>query len=117
MYEIECYDFDYDSFHRWTERQLDKIYEKLEDSDEFTNIKEYSRIYSKVQSKYPKDNRHKTKSGKEFFFRGVDPKNNKVLVQVATKDGWQDRSYSEDDFNNFIVSPELFESKKNRKKY
>jgi hypothetical protein len=28
---------------------------------------------------------------------------------VATKDGWQDRSYSEDEFNNFLVSPELFE--------
>jgi hypothetical protein len=117
MYEIECYDFDYDSFHRWTERQLDKIYEKLEDSDEFTNVNEYSRIFREVQKKYPKDNRNTTKSGKEFFFRGVDPKNNRILVQVATKDGWQDRSYSEDEFNNFIVSPELFESKKIRKKY
>jgi hypothetical protein len=117
MYEIECYDFDYDSFHRWTERQLDKIYEKLEDSDEFTNVNEYSRIFREVLKNYPKDERHKTKSGREFFFRGVDPKNNRILVQVATKDGWQDRSYSEDEFYNFIVSPELFESKKIRKKY
>lgn len=117
MYETECYDFDDESFNRWVTRQLDKIYEKLEDSEQFSNVKEYSRIYNDVHSKYPKDNRHTTKTGKEFFFRGVDPKNNKILVQVATKDGWQDRSYSEDEFYNFIVSPELFESKKIRKKY
>ena len=117
MYETECYDFDDESFNRWVTRQLDAIYEKLEDSDQFSNVKEYSRIYNDVQSKYPKDYRQTTKTGKEFLFKGVDPKNNRILVQVATKDGWQDRSYSEDEFNNFTVSPELFESKKIRKKY
>jgi hypothetical protein len=117
MYEIDCYDFDNDSFNRWTSRQLDKIYEKLEDSDEFTNVNEYSRIFREVLKNYPKDERHKTKSGREFFFRGVDPKNNRILIQVFGEGGLENRSYSEDEFNNFIVSPELFESKKIRKKY
>jgi hypothetical protein len=56
------------------------------------------------------NNRYKTKSGREFFIRKIDPATNKIIVQVFKKEGgMEDRSYTEEEFNNFLVSPELFE--------
>jgi hypothetical protein len=56
------------------------------------------------------NNRYKTKSGREFFYRGINPKNNRILIQVFKNiNGLEDRSYNEEEFNNFLVSPELFE--------
>ena len=116
-WDIECTDFDDESFNRVVEDQLDKILEKMEDSEDFIDVYGYSNIYDKITKQFKFNNRYETKSGREFFFRGVDPKNNRILIQVFGEGGLENRSYSEDEFNNFIVSPELFESKKIRKKY
>ena len=64
MYEIECDDFDDESFQRYVSDNLDDIYEKIENSEEFSNVSEYSRIYREVTSKYPIDTNSKTKYGK-----------------------------------------------------
>jgi len=109
-WEIECTDFDSESFNRDVEDQLDKILEKIEDSDDFVDVGKYSEIYDRITKEFKLNGRYKTKSGREFFIRNIDPATNKIIVQVYKKDGgMEDRSYTEEEFNNFLVSPELFE--------
>jgi hypothetical protein len=112
MYETQCDDFDEESFDKYTSDNLDKILEKLEDESQYVDIYEYSELYKRLDSKYKINNRYETKSGREFFYRGINPENNRILVQVFKKEdggGLEDRSYTEEEFNNFLVSPELFE--------
>ena len=117
-WEIECNDFDSESFNRAVENQLDKILEKMEDSDDFVDVYEYSQIFDRISKKYNLNFRYETKTGRGFFIKNIDPATNKIIVQVYKKEGGlEDRSYTEEEFNNFLVSPELFESKKIRKKY
>lgn len=109
-WEIDCNDFDGESFNRVVEDQLDKILEKMEDSDDFVDVYEYSQIFDRISKKYNLNHRYSTKSGREFFIRKIDPATNKIIVQVFKKEGGlEDRSYTEEEFNNFLVSPELFE--------
>ena len=110
-WEIYCSDFDEKSFNESVGRQLDKIFEKIEDSDEFIDVYEYSNIFNRITKNYHLNNRYETKSGREFFIIKIDPATNKIVVQVFKKDGGglEDRSYTEEEFNNFLVSPELFE--------
>jgi hypothetical protein len=110
IYEYECNDFDNESLDRYTSGYLDKIMEKLEDESKYIDIHEYSELYKRLDSKFKIDNRYKTKSGREFFYKGINPENNKILIQAFKKEGGTEyRSYTEEEFNNFLVSPELFE--------
>jgi hypothetical protein len=112
IYETDCLDFDQESFDSECSRYLDKIIEKLEDESEYADIYGYGELYKRLDSKFKINNRYTTKSGREFFYRGINPKNNRILIQVFKKDGsagMEDRSYTEEEFNNFLVSPELFE--------
>jgi len=116
IYEIECNDFDYDSLDTYVSNYLDKIMEKLEDESQYVDIHEYSELYKRL-SGFKINNRYFTNYQRDFFYKGIDPEDNKITIQVFKKDGGlEDRSYTEDEFNNFLVSPELFESKKTRKK-
>jgi hypothetical protein len=109
-WEIDCVDFDNESFNKTVGDQLDRILEKMEDSDEFIDVYEYSNIFNRITNNYHLNNRYETKSGREFFIRKIDPATNKIIVQVFKKEGgMEDRSYTEEEFNNFLVSPELFE--------
>jgi hypothetical protein len=109
-WEIECNDFDDESFNRVVEDKLDKILEKMEDSDDFVDVYEYSQIFDRISKKYNLNHRYETKSGREFFIKRIDPATNKIIVKVYKKEGGlEDRSYTEEEFNNFLVSPELFE--------
>ena len=71
----------------------------------------YINLYNRITQKYQFNDRYETKSGREFFIRKIDPATNKIVVQAFKKDGGglEDRSYTEEEFNNFLVSPELFE--------
>lgn len=116
IYEMDCVDFDQESFDSECSRYLDKIMEKLEDESQYEDIHAYADIYRRLDAKFKVNNRYKTKSGREFFYRGINPKNNRILIQVFKKDEnkydgvvVEDRSYTEEEFNNFLVSPELFE--------
>ncbi len=118
IYDIDCTDFDQESFDTYTSNKLDKIINKLEDESQYEDIYEYSELYKRLDSKFKINNRYETKSGREFFYRGINPKNNRILIQVFKRDGsvgMEDRSYSEEEFENFLVSPELFENKKRTK--
>ena len=109
-WEIDCNDFDDESFNRVVEDQLDKILEKMEDSDDFIDVNKYSEIFDRITKNYNLNHKYTTKTGREFFIRSIDPATNKIIVQVNKKEGGlEDRSYTEEEFNNFLVSPELFE--------
>jgi len=109
-WEVDCVDFDEESFNKNVEYQLDKILGKLEDSEDFIDVYEYSEIYDRISKEFRFNYRYHTKSGREFFIRKLDPSNNKIIVQVFKKEGgMEERSYTEEEFNNFLVSPELFE--------
>jgi hypothetical protein len=117
MYEIECNDFDDESFQKYTSDNLDNIYEKIEDSDQFENVVEYSRIFQEITSKYPIDTNSKTKYGKTFKVIKINPSDNKIHVAVDTGGGrGEQRSYTKEEFENFLISPELFENRKIFKK-
>jgi len=111
IYEMDCVDFDQESFDSECSRYLDKIMEKLEDESQYEDIHAYADIYRRLDSKFKVNNRYKTKSGREFFYRGINPKNNRILIDVFKKDngGIESRSYDEQEFENFLVSPDLFE--------
>jgi len=117
MFEVDCVDFDDDSFQTYVTNRLEKIYDRLEDDENFVNVSEYSRLYQGITSKYKIDTNYKTKYGKSFKIIKINPVDNKIHVAVDMGGGkGQERSYTEDEFNNFLVSPELFENKKIRKK-
>lgn len=111
LYEVQPVDLDEESIQREIGRSLDKMMEKLEGNSEFINVLEYSEIFKRITSRYTLNNRYETKYGKEFFVRGIDPATNKVIIETFKKDnnGLEKRSYTEEEFENFLVSPELFE--------
>jgi len=111
LYDIQPVDLDDEAIQREIERSLDKMMEKLEGDSEFINVLEYSEIFKRVTSRYKLNNRYETKYGKEFFMKGIEPSTNKVIIEVFKKDndGLEERSYTEEEFENFLVSPELFE--------
>jgi hypothetical protein len=114
IYELDCVDFDQESFDSDSSRYLDKIINKLDDESEYEDIHAYSDIYKRLDSKFKVNNRYKTKSGREFFYRGINVRNNRILIDVFKKDGvgMESRSYDEQEFENFLVSPDLLETKK-----
>jgi hypothetical protein len=109
MYEVQEVDFDEEGVNSEINRYVERMIEKAKDNPEFSNIEEYSEMVKRITNRYKINSRYETKYGKEFFIREFDPKTNKIHVQVSSKNGWEDRSYTEEEFENFIVSPELFE--------
>ena len=87
IYETDGVDFDEESFDSECSRYLDKIIDKLEDESEYADIYGYGELYKRLDSKFKINNRYETKSGREFFYRGINPKNNRILVQVFKKPG------------------------------
>jgi hypothetical protein len=110
IYELDCDDFDNESLDRYVSDYLDKIMEKLEDESKYIDIYKYSELYKRLDSKFKINKVYPTKYKTEFLYKGINPEDNKITIQVFKKDGsLEDRSYTEDEFNNFLVSPELFE--------
>ena len=110
IYEIDCVDFDQESFDSECSRYLDKIIDKLDDESQYKDIYEYSELYKRLDKNFKINNRYKTKSGREFFYRGINIRNNRILIDVFKKEGgMESRSYDEQEFENFLVSPDLFE--------
>ena len=113
FYEQQCDDFDFEYFNNYVSKILDKIFDNLVDSDDYMDIEEYFNMYDTYGLKYNINGEYKTKYGKEFGYKGIRPEDNKILISVLKKDGNEEiRSYSEEEFNNFMVSPELFESRR-----
>lgn len=114
MYEYGCKDFDMVSFNNTVENQLEKIWEKIESSDYFYNIEKYKEIIDKVLSKYVVKKWYTTPKDKDrnFWIEKIDPKTNKIYIRTQKKSGsLEQRSFTLDEFNNFLYNLEIFERK------
>ena len=118
-YEDNIYDYwcsDWDSkmveFNRRLSGILDNCLEKIEDSDYFSDLEQFKKITS-VVSKYGIDKFNYVPHSKNLKFKiqDVDPQTNKikVLVWKGTSKPVEVRSYTLDEFNNFLHSPGLFD--------
>lgn len=116
-FEYGCNDFDGESFQREVGRQLEKIEEKIYDSDMFTDIEGYQDIIRKVLSKYPINKTFRLPVDKEktFTIQKIDPKTNRIIGKYTNFKGLkgkqEQRSFSLEEFFNFLYTPELFEQK------
>ena len=114
MYEYGCDDFDSVSWNNWVTNQLDKILETIEESDMFTDIEGYRKLQSEILTKYNLGKWYKTPKDKTISFRiiSIDPKTNKVLLDTQKQyQGLEKRSYTLEEFNNFLYNLEIFENK------
>jgi hypothetical protein len=101
--------FDSESFNRQVERELDSILEKLEDS---TSIKEFLEFRERIISKFKLNAWHTLPKDKKVHFRieGFDKDNMKVIVRIShTTKGYRNIKLSEENFNNLLYQPELFD--------
>jgi len=67
---------------------LDTLLEKLEDSDEYSDLEEYKRIYTFISNKYEFDERVpvETAGGDvEIRFKSVDPTDNKIVFELTRR--------------------------------
>ena len=84
----------------------------INDSEEFVDAVEYGRLYDKYVGKYGLENSHKSPISDDKFFtiRGINKKNNKIIVGVGKDkpNNFQSREYDEEGFNLFLNQPELF---------
>ena len=109
QYEYQDYDnFDKDSFNNEVERQLDSIIEKLEDD---VNVTEFLEFRKRILSKYDIDKVYKLPKDESIKFRikNFDKDNIQVVVELGGTLGVITRKFNEEQFNNLLYQPELFD--------
>ena len=109
QYEYQDYDnFDSDSFNREVERQFDSIIEKL---DEDVNITEFLEFRKKILSKYDIGKVYELPKDKSLRFKikNFDKDNIQVVVELFGPKGVITRKFNEEQLNNFLYQPELFD--------
>lgn len=110
-YEVQCYDWPDEEWQRYVGNTLEKISEKIEESDEyFSNIEEYRKILDFIQGKYALNTRYKSPTNPDNYFsiEDIDHNTNKLTLNVYTNKGVQRRSYNLEDFKVFLSTGELF---------
>jgi len=110
MYETYCEENFDEELNKQINQSLTSIIEKIEDSEKFIDIDEYSRLYDKYVGKYGLNKTHKSPISDNTFFRivGINGENNKIVVGVAKDLDFQSREYDEQGFAMFLIQPELF---------
>jgi len=109
QYEYQDSDnFDSDSFNNEVERQLDSIIEKL---DEDVNVTEFLEFRKKILSKYDIGKVYELPKDKSLKFRikNFDKDNIQVVVEIGGPKGAITRKFNEEQFNNLLYQPELFD--------
>ena len=119
LYEYDCKDFDSEGFNNGVSWELDKMLEQLLDSDKFANLEVYRKALS-ILDKYtigftyelPRNNKEK------FKIMSLDPATNKFTIRYFSSENTSGigtrnnpgelRSFTLDEFNNFLHTPELF---------
>jgi len=112
LHETYC-DKNFDEeFNKEISEQLDDMLERIEDSDDFLDIKEFNVLYDQVISKYginkynvvPKD------KNKKFKILTIDPSKNKIVIEIVNWDSneFEKRELDIEEFNNFLYTGELF---------
>lgn len=105
--------FDKSSFNSYASRQLDKILEGLEDSDEGANIQEYTQMTDRITNKFkedkyyylPKDLKKETR----FKIDGFEYPEMKVIVILQKGLKQTKIKVSEENFYNLLYQPSLFD--------
>ena len=109
-HEYEGHGVDANSLNNEFSIQLDKILEELE-SDEY---KEYYELLKKITSKYKLNTWYETPKDKNilFFIDKIDTESLLIKVKLRKRGGnyWDKSHYfSEENFNNLLYQPELFD--------
>ena len=110
-YEANCYDWPNEEWQRYVSNTLEKISEKIEESDEyFSNLEEYRKILDFIKGKYSLNTRYKSPTNPDNYFsiEDIDHNTNKLTLNVWTKKGGERRRYNLEDFKTFLSTGELF---------
>jgi len=106
---------DRDSFDSYIEDKLDNILSKLQEESDledesslegYHSVSNFRKELSDILSKFNMAQSYNLK-GKEFKIISIDEKNKKLIVDVY---GSGRRSYTPEEFNDFLYNLELFES-------
>ena len=118
MYEYGSGEFDIDSVNRNAKYELEKILEEIEDSDKYPNLIKFREMVDKVLSQYDLNKYYDLKRGtdtEEFRITKLDPVTNKIFLSYhksgLTQGKSEVRSYTLEEFQDFLHNPELFENK------
>jgi len=119
MYEYGSGDFDIDSVNRNAKYELEKILEEIQDSNKFPNLVKFREIVDEVLSKFDLNRYYNLKRGDKtegFRITRLDPMTNKIFLTyyksgIIVASQSESRSYTLEEFRNFLNNPELFENK------
>jgi len=114
-YEYQDYEnFDSVSFNNTVERQFEKILEKLDEDGEFggEKINEFLGFRKRIITKFGIDKWNKLPIDKtaQFKVESFDRENMKVIIRIEKQfKGMRNLKLSEDNFNNLLYQPQLFD--------
>jgi hypothetical protein len=114
-YEYQDYDnFDLVSFNNSVERQFEKILEKLDEDEDAggEKIKEFLGFRGRIVKKFGLNKWNKLPIDKTVSFKveGFDREEMKVIIRVEKQyKGMRQLKLSEENFNNLLYSPQLFD--------
>jgi hypothetical protein len=114
-YEYQDYDnFDSDAFNNVVERQFEKILEKLDEDEDSggEKIKEFLSFRNRIVKKFGLNKWNKLPSDKSVGFKveSFDRENMKLTIMVEKQyKGMRRLKLSEENFNNLLYQPQLFD--------
>jgi hypothetical protein len=104
--------FDKESFNSYTSSKLDKILEKLEDSEEGVTIQDYTEMTQRITKKFEQDKYYNLpkdlKKETRFKIDGFLYPAMKVVVTLSKGMKQRKVKLSEDNFYNLLYQPSLF---------
>ncbi len=106
--------FDSNAFNNTVERQFDKILEKLDEDEDSggEKIKEFLGFRNRIVKKFGINKWNKLPIDKNVGFKveGFDRENMKVIIRIEKQyKGMRQLKLSEENFNNLLYSPQLFD--------
>jgi hypothetical protein len=114
-YEYQDYDnFDSNAFNNTVERQFDKILEKLDEDEDAggEKIKEFLGFRNRIVKKFGINKWNKLPIDKNVGFKveNFDRENMRVIIMIEKQyKGMRRLKLSEENFNNLLYSPQLFD--------
>ena len=114
-YEYQDYDnFDSNAFNNTVERQFDKILEKLDEDEDSggEKIKEFLGFRNRIVKKFGINKWNKLPIDKNVGFKveNFDRENMRVIIMIEKQyKGMRRLKLSEENFNNLLYSPQLFD--------
>ena len=114
-YEYQDYDnFDSNAFNNTLERQFDKILEKLDEDEDSggEKIKEFLGFRNRIVKKFGINKWNKLPIDKNVGFKveNFDRENMRVIIMIEKQyKGMRRLKLSEENFNNLLYSPQLFD--------